>query len=94
MSRPHRPQPWSNRQLAVGGLAAILFFAVLFTVVAMSGWQPGDGGTVVPDDNPGVEVDIDHHHRVQPRHSAQERQRQGGKATATPRTTSSPKVVR
>ena len=90
--KPHRPQPWTTRQLAVGGLAAVLFFAVLFTVVALVGTEQGNGGAQVPDEQPAIEVDVDHH-RV--RHSPQVlRSSPPARKAATPRAPSSAKPVR
>lgn len=92
--REQRPT-LTHRQVALGGLIAVLFFAVLFAVVGLSAGSAG-GGQPVPDGGPGVEVDVDVH-RPRPAHSAQRLhgvQPGVGKSTATPRRASTPKAVR
>ena len=93
--REQRPQ-LTPAQFALGGLAAVLFFALLFTVVALAGGEGEGGGGPVPDSGPGIEVDVDVD-RPHPRHSAQ---RSGsaqpgvGKSTATPRAPRTTKASR
>lgn len=69
-----------GRRLYLACALGVLALAVLFTLVGLLG--PGTGSTgVVPDDQTGIEVDIDvDHPRAHPRHSPQQRQRQASPA--------------
>lgn len=102
--REQRP-PLTHRQIAVGGMIAVLFFAVLFTVVALASHDTGSsGGSVVPDSGPGFEVDVDVDHprkpaqrsrTPQPRHSPVRLGKNPAPAApATPRTASTPRAAR
>lgn len=93
--REQRP-PFTNRQIAIGGMIAVLFFAVLFTMVALASHDTTGGGSVVPDSGPGVEVDVDVRH-PRPAHSTQRvrsEQPGVGKVPATPNRTTATKGAR
>lgn len=83
------PGPLPDRKLALWGMAAVLVFAVLFTVVALTA-EP-DQGSQAPGGQPVTEVDVDVR-RPAPRHSAHrsETPRRAG-STATPRGASTPR---
>ena len=91
--REQRP-PLTNRHIALGGLIALLFFVVLFTMVALAGGEEGTG-TPVPDSGPGIEVDVDARH-PKPAHSPQRsRSTQPGVGkAATPRAATATKGTR